>query len=80
MLKRASSEITLSAGAPLVALLAGGLAALAGIATPVHPLIGIVLASAVYFAILKLLGRFPAEVGEVLAGRLGWAARYAGRR
>jgi O-antigen/teichoic acid export membrane protein len=79
MLKRASAQVRLPALALLVAALAGGLAALAGIAAPVHPLIGIVLASAVYFALLKLLGRFPPEVGEVLAGRLGWAGRYAGR-
>lgn len=80
MLMRASSEIKLSAGAPLIAALAGGLAALAGIAAPVHPLIGVALASAVYFGALKLLGRFPPEVAEILAGRLGSDARYAGRR
>jgi O-antigen/teichoic acid export membrane protein len=80
MLKRTSSQIKLPLGAPATAALAGGLAVLAGIATPVHPLIGIVLASAVYFAVLRLLGRFPPEVGEILAGRLDWADRYPGRR
>jgi O-antigen/teichoic acid export membrane protein len=80
MLRRASAQIKLSLGAPATAALAGGLAVLAGIAAPVHPLIGIVLASAVYFAVLELLGRFPDEVGEILAGRLDWAARYPGRR
>jgi O-antigen/teichoic acid export membrane protein len=79
MLRRASSEVRLSAGTAATAALAGGLAVLAGIAAPVHPLIGIVLASAVYFATLKLLGRFPPEVGEILAGRLDWVERYAGR-
>jgi O-antigen/teichoic acid export membrane protein len=79
MLKRASSQVGLSAVTPAIAALGGGLAVLAGIAAPVHPLIGIVLASAVYFATLKLLGRFPPEVGEILAGRLDWAERYAGR-
>jgi O-antigen/teichoic acid export membrane protein len=80
MLKRAAPAVAMSLAAVLVAALAGALAVLAGVAAPVHPLIGIVLASVVYFAALKLLGRFPPEVGEILSGRLGWAARYAGRR
>jgi len=79
LLKRAAPGVPLSPLALAVAALAGGLAVLAGIAAPVHPLIGIVIASAVYFAALKLLRRFPPEVGELLAGRLDWAARYAGR-
>jgi O-antigen/teichoic acid export membrane protein len=80
MLRRASSQVKLSAGTVAVVALAGGLAVLAGIGAPVHPLIGIVIASTIYFATLKLLGRFPPEVGEILTGRLDWAARYAGRR
>jgi hypothetical protein len=54
---------------------AGAVAVAAGIALPVHPVIGILVGSVVYFAILKLLGRFPPEVREILfgAGRIGSA-------
>jgi O-antigen/teichoic acid export membrane protein len=79
LLKRASPAVALSPLAVLVAVLAGGLAVLAGVAAPVHPLIGIAIASAIYFAVLRLFGRFPPEAREILAGRLDWAARYAGR-
>ncbi len=71
MLKRASPAVKLSLGAIAVAALAGGVSALAGIALPVHPLIGIVIASVIYFLMLKLLRRFPPEVREILAGRIG---------
>ncbi|MHB8243039.1 MAG: oligosaccharide flippase family protein [Solirubrobacteraceae bacterium] len=53
-----------------VVALAGGLAVAVGLALPVHPLIGVVVASAVYFGVLRILGRFPPEVREVLTGWL----------
>ncbi len=80
MLGRTAPDVALPVLAVAVAALAGGAAVLVGILVPVHPLIGIVLASAVYFALLKLLGRFPPEVREILAGRLGRPARHGGRR
>jgi O-antigen/teichoic acid export membrane protein len=79
MLKRASPQVTLSLSAVLVAAVAGGGAVFVGIALPVHPLIGVLVASLVYFAVLKLLGRFPGEVSEVIAGRFGRPARYGPR-
>jgi hypothetical protein len=41
----------------------------------VHPLIGASVAVAVYLAVLKLLGRLPPELGEVLSGLLRRPAR-----
>jgi len=79
MLKRASPDITLSLSAVLVVALAAAAAVFVGIALPVHPLIGVLIASLVYFAVLKLLGRFPGEVREILTGQFGRAARYGAR-
>jgi O-antigen/teichoic acid export membrane protein len=76
MLKRASPSVGLSLRAVAAAAFAGGVAVLAGVALPVHPLIGIVIASIVYFALLRLLGRFPPEVREILVGRVRPAGRY----
>ncbi len=75
MLKRASHGVDLSWATIAAAAVAGAVAVAVGIALPVHPLIGILVASIVYFAILKLLGRFPPEVREILfgAGRIGSA-------
>jgi len=75
MLKRASRGVDLSWATIAVAAVAGAVAVVVGLALPVHPLIGVLVASVVYFAILKLLGRFPPEVREILfgAGRIGSA-------
>jgi O-antigen/teichoic acid export membrane protein len=75
MLKRASRGIVFSLSTVAIALLAGGVAVAVGLALPVQPLIGVVAASVVYFAILKLLGRFPTEVRELLAARIGGVVR-----
>jgi O-antigen/teichoic acid export membrane protein len=75
MLRRAAPAVPTAWGTAAIVALAGGAAALAGIALPVHPLIGVVVASAVYFAILRLFGRFPPEVREVLGGWTGSARR-----
>jgi O-antigen/teichoic acid export membrane protein len=66
----ADREIRLRFSTLGVSLLAGGLGALAGFLTPVHPLLGVLVASAVFLGTLALLGRFPHEVREVLAGSL----------
>jgi hypothetical protein len=58
-----------------VAALAGGAGLLAGLLTPIHPLLGVLLASAVYFGVLRALGRFPGEVRELLGERLGTLGR-----
>jgi O-antigen/teichoic acid export membrane protein len=75
MLKRASPRVSLPMIALLVAAVAGGLAVLVGLVLPVHPLIGVVVASLVFFAILRLFGRFPPEVREIVAGRLRQSVR-----
>jgi len=71
VLKRASRGVVLRFGSLAVAGFAGGVAVAVGIELPAPRLIGVVVASVVYFAILRLLGRFPPEVREVLAGRVG---------
>ncbi len=68
MLKRASRGVELSWVTIAATAVAGALAVALGLALPVHPLIGVFVASVVYFVILKLLGRFPSEVREILLG------------
>lgn len=75
MLRRAADGVALSLMTVVVAGVAGGAAVAVGLLLPVHPLIGIVVASAVYFAILALLGRFPPEVAEILSARRRSAVR-----
>jgi O-antigen/teichoic acid export membrane protein len=75
MLKRASRGVVLPLGTAGGVALAGGVAVGVGLVLPVHPLIGVAVGSIVYFAVLKLLGRFPPEVREILAGRIGSAVR-----
>jgi O-antigen/teichoic acid export membrane protein len=69
MLRRAASRVSLPLRTVALALGAGAAAALAGLALPLHPLIGVFVASVVYFAILALLGRLPPEIREVLSAR-----------
>ncbi len=73
MLKRAASAVVLRISTVAVIALAGGAAVAIGLALPVHPLIGVVVASVVYLVALRLLRRFPPEVREVLAGWIGAA-------
>ncbi len=75
LLRRAAPGVQLRPSTILVVALAGGVAVAIGLLLPVHPLIAVAAASLVYFAILRLLGRFPPEVREVLAGWLGGAVR-----
>jgi O-antigen/teichoic acid export membrane protein len=67
MLKRAAPAVALPISMVAVTTLAGGAAVAIGLALPVHPLIGVAVASIVYLVALKVLRRFPPEVGEVLA-------------
>jgi O-antigen/teichoic acid export membrane protein len=73
-LKRAIPDLHLARMSAPIALLAGVLAGAAGLLLPVHPVIGAVFASCVYFLALRMLGRFPDEIGEFL-GRTGAASR-----
>jgi O-antigen/teichoic acid export membrane protein len=75
MLRRAADGVALPLMTVVAAGVAGGAAVAVGLLLPVHPLIGIVVASAVYFAILALLGRFPPEVAEILSARRTSAVR-----
>jgi O-antigen/teichoic acid export membrane protein len=73
ILVRGERPVHLAFGALPVAALAGGAGALCGLALPIHPLLGVLVASLVYFAVLRVFGRFPQEVWEVLGGRIGRA-------
>jgi O-antigen/teichoic acid export membrane protein len=70
VLIRSDSGVRLSLGVLPVAAFAGAAGALSGLALPIHPLLGVLVASLLYFAILKVLGRFPYEVRQVLLGRI----------
>jgi len=63
-----------------VAALAGGAGALCGLVLPIHPLLAVAVATLVFAAALRLLGRFPQEVGEVLAGLRSGRGRGAAIR
>ncbi len=76
MLRRAMPAVVFSPRTILTVALAGAAAVLTGLALPVHPLIGVFAAGVVYFALLALLGRFPAELREILlAQRHGSSAQ-----
>jgi O-antigen/teichoic acid export membrane protein len=71
MLKRAAPGVAMPISTVAAVALAGSAAVAVGVVLPVHPAIGVVVASLVYFSILKLLRRFPPEVREVLSGWIG---------
>jgi O-antigen/teichoic acid export membrane protein len=75
VLIRSGAGVHLSFSVLPVAALAGGAGALSGLALPIHPLLGILVASLVYFAILRVFGRFPYEVRQILRGRIDAAIR-----
>jgi hypothetical protein len=70
MLRRTSPGVTLRASTVAIVLATGVAATALGIALPIHPLIAVFVASVVYFGLLKLLGRFPPEVRELLSSRV----------
>jgi O-antigen/teichoic acid export membrane protein len=69
MLKRASPGTPLRASTAAIVALAAAASAAIGIALPIHPLLAVLAASLVYFALLRLLGRFPPELRELLSSR-----------
>jgi len=71
MLKRAAPAVAIPLRTAAIVALAGGGAVAVGVALPVHPLIGVAVASALYFLALKLFRLFPPEVREVLSGWIG---------
>jgi O-antigen/teichoic acid export membrane protein len=70
MLRRAKPGVPMRLGTVLAVAVAGGAAAAVGLLLPVHPLIAVAVAVVVYLAVLRLVGRLPSEVGEVLGGVL----------
>jgi O-antigen/teichoic acid export membrane protein len=68
MLRRAAPGVQLRLSTIGVVALAGGVAVAVGLLLPVHPLIAVAVAALIYGGVLRLLGRFPPEVGEVLSG------------
>jgi O-antigen/teichoic acid export membrane protein len=75
MLRRAAPGVAMRASTVVAVAVGGGAAVAVGLALPVHPLIGAPVAVAVYLTILRLLGRLPPELGELLSGLLRRPAR-----
>ncbi len=75
MLKRAAPGVNVSLTSIVVVTFAGAVGALAGLALPIHPVLGALVACLVYACVLRLLGRLPAEAREVLGGWRGTGAR-----
>ena len=76
-LMRDERPVHLALGVLPVAALAAGLGAVAGVLLlPISAVLGMLVASVIYFGVLRLFGRFPAEVREVMAN---WLLRALGR-
>jgi O-antigen/teichoic acid export membrane protein len=69
MLRRAAPGVSLALGTIAIVAVAGGAGAAVGLVLPIHPLLGVLVASIVYFAILALLGRLPPEIQEIASAR-----------
>lgn len=67
-LMRARPGLRLPLSAVPVAVIAGAVSIGVGSLVGVHPLVEVLVASCVYFASLRLLGRFPPELGDALRG------------
>lgn len=68
ILHRALPQVKLSLRAIPIVAIAGALAVAAGLLAPIHPILGVILASAVFLALLALCGRLPPELRELLDG------------
>jgi O-antigen/teichoic acid export membrane protein len=75
MLKRAAPGVAMRPGTVAAVALAGVAGAAAGLLLPIHPILGAALAVVVYVGVLSLLGRLPAEVGELFGGRFAVLVR-----
>jgi O-antigen/teichoic acid export membrane protein len=75
MLKRASPGVGFSLSTAVIVLGVGVASAALGIALPINPLLGALVASLVYFTLLRVLGRFPPEVRELLSSRAASVVR-----
>lgn len=76
MLIRALPRGWLPVGVLPVAALAGGAAVACGLLAPIEPIVGAVLATGVFLAVLAVCRRVPPELGELLGGlRTRWAGR-----
>jgi O-antigen/teichoic acid export membrane protein len=73
MLKRAAPGVRIAIGTIVAVALAAGAGVLVGLELPIHPVLGALAACVVYLGALRLLGRLPAEIGELLGGLVGRA-------
>jgi O-antigen/teichoic acid export membrane protein len=67
LLARAAPHVRLPLVAVAVAAVAGGAATAIGLLLPIPSAIATVVAGAAFFAALRLLGRYPPEIGELLS-------------
>lgn len=74
-LRRAGAGVRVPLGAVGPVALAGGAALAAGLLLPVHEVAGVLVATGVFALAIRLLGRFPPEVRELLAARAGAGVR-----
>jgi O-antigen/teichoic acid export membrane protein len=71
MLIRGPDRIRLSLGVLPPVALAAGIGAAVPLALGLEPILGAILASLLFFGVLRLCGRFPDEARAMLSGRLG---------
>jgi O-antigen/teichoic acid export membrane protein len=72
-LRRVAPNVPLRAGSVVRVAIAAAVAIAAGVLAPIHPVLGVLLASAVYLGALALVGRLPPELrefAELAAGRV----------
>jgi uncharacterized membrane protein YdjX (TVP38/TMEM64 family) len=69
MLIRGPDGIHLPLGALPVVVVAAAAAVAGPLALGIEPIVGAILASLVFFGVLRLLGRFPDEARVMLRGR-----------
>ncbi|HEX3510469.1 MAG TPA: flippase [Solirubrobacteraceae bacterium] len=70
LLRRAAPGVSLRVDHAVLVGAAAGIAVAAGLLLPVHPIIGALVASVLYFLALRMVGRFPPEVRELFARRM----------
>ncbi len=68
LLVRALAPMRLPLGVHPVAGLAGAVSVAVGLLLPIHPILGVIVATCVYLLVLRLCRRVPPELGELVRG------------
>jgi O-antigen/teichoic acid export membrane protein len=75
LLRRALAPMRLPLGVVPVAGLAGAVSVAVGLLLPIHPILGVIVATGVYLSVLLICRRVPPELGELLGGLRGIVLR-----